>query len=262
MFVRCFSRFGIPDRIVSDNASYFVSAEFAEFMTKNGIKHSTSAPYHPASNGLAKRAVKTCKTGMRKMTQGTLKQKLARFLFSYRTTPHPTTGVSPAELLMNRKLKSALDLLNPWLSDKVVSAQNRQIAAHDKRVPARIFSLGDLVYVRNYGQGPKWIKRTIVDNAGPYNFSVEVTVSDQFTRWKRHADQLRKCYDSSSVTESFGDLTSADVISQEVEEEEEKEDRSELIIYGNLPTLQTTTSIQEPCRNPPRDSRLPDRLTY
>ena len=60
---------------------------------------------------------------MRKMTQGTLKQKLARFLFSYRTTPHSTTGVSPAELLMNRKLKSALDLLNPRLSDKVVSAQ-------------------------------------------------------------------------------------------------------------------------------------------
>ena len=146
-----FSRFGIPDRIVSDNASYFVSAEFGEFMTKNGIKHSTSAPYHPVSNGLAERALKMFKTGMRKMTQGTLKQKLARLLFSYRTTPHSTTSVSSAELLMNRKLKSALDLLNPRLSDKVVSAQNRQVAAHDKRVQARSFSLGDLVYVRNYG---------------------------------------------------------------------------------------------------------------
>ena len=91
------------------------------------------------------------------MTQGSLKQKLARFLFSYRTTPHSTTGVSPAELLKNCKLKSALDLLNPQLSDRVVSAQNRQVAAHDKQIQARSFSLGDLVYVRNYGQGPKWI---------------------------------------------------------------------------------------------------------
>ena len=256
-----FSRFGLPDRIVSDNASYFVSAEFAEFMNKNGIKHSTSAPYHPASNGLAERAVKTFKIGMRKMTQGTLKQKLARFLFSYRTTPHSTTGVSPAELLMNRKLKSALDLLNPQLSDRVVSAQNRQVAAHDKRVQARSFSLGDLVYVRNYGQGPKWIKGTIVDYSGPYNFSVEVTVSDQLTRWKRHADQLRKCYDSSSVTERVADLTSVAVSSQ-VEEEEEKEDRSELIVYGSLSTPSTTTSILEPRRNPPRDRRPPERLTY
>ena len=74
-----FSRFGLPDRIVSDNASYFVSAEFVEFINKNAIKHSTSAPYHPASNGLAERVVKTFKTGMRKMTQGTLKQSLLDF---------------------------------------------------------------------------------------------------------------------------------------------------------------------------------------
>ena len=57
-------------------------------------------------------------------------------------------------------------------------------------------------------------------------------------------------------------ITSEDAISQEVKEEEEKEDRSELIIYGNLPTPQTTTSIQESRRNPPRDRRSPDRLTY
>ena len=57
-------------------------------------------------------------------------------------------------------------------------------------------------------------------------------------------------------------VTSEDAISQEIEEEEEKEDRSELIIYENLPTPQTTTSIQEPCRNPSRDRRSPDRLTY
>ena len=163
-----FSCFGLPDRIISDNASNFVGAEFKDFMMKNRIKHSTSAPYHPASNGLAERAVKTFKAGMRKMTEGTLNQKLTRFLFSYRTTPHSATGVCPAELLMNRKLKSALDLVNPRLSDRVDAAQGRQIAAHDKRVKARSFSLGDIVYVRNYGQGPKWIHETIVDRAGPY----------------------------------------------------------------------------------------------
>ena len=90
-----------------------MGAKFSQFLNNNGIKHTTSAPYHPASNGLAERAVKTFKAGMRKMTEGSLRQKLARFLFSYRTTPHSTTGVSPAELLMNRKLKSVLDLLNP-----------------------------------------------------------------------------------------------------------------------------------------------------
>ena len=37
-----------------------------------------------------------------------------------------------------------------------------------------IFPLGDLVYVRNYGQGPKWIKGTIVDYTRPYNFLLKL----------------------------------------------------------------------------------------
>lgn len=66
------------------------------------------------------------------MTEATLNQKLTRFLFSYRTTPHSTMGVCPAELLMNCKLKLVLDLVNPRLSDRVDAVQGRQIAVHDK----------------------------------------------------------------------------------------------------------------------------------
>ena len=44
---------------------------------------------------------------------------LSRFLFNYRTTAHTTTGVSPADLMMNRKLRSPLDLLSPSVLDKV-----------------------------------------------------------------------------------------------------------------------------------------------
>ena len=51
-----FATHGLPETVVSDNGSIFTSAEFATFMTYNGIKHLKSAPYHPASNGLAERA--------------------------------------------------------------------------------------------------------------------------------------------------------------------------------------------------------------
>ena len=47
------------------------------------------------------------------MTVGTLEDRISRFLFACRTTPHTTTGVSPAELLMGRKLKTRLDLVRP-----------------------------------------------------------------------------------------------------------------------------------------------------
>ena len=56
-----FATHGLPEMIVSDNGSVFTSIEFQDFCTKNGIKHVKSAPYHPASNGLAERTVQMYK---------------------------------------------------------------------------------------------------------------------------------------------------------------------------------------------------------
>ena len=63
----CFSTHGLPDVLVSDNGTVFTSEEFALFMSENGIKHITSAPKHPASNGFAERYVRTFKETMKKM---------------------------------------------------------------------------------------------------------------------------------------------------------------------------------------------------
>ena len=41
----------------------------SHFLKQNGVKCVTSAPYYTASNSLTERAVKTFKTGMRKMTE-------------------------------------------------------------------------------------------------------------------------------------------------------------------------------------------------
>ena len=52
--------------LVSDNGSCFISRAFKEFATANGIKHITSAFYHPSSNGIAERAIRTLKEYLKK----------------------------------------------------------------------------------------------------------------------------------------------------------------------------------------------------
>ena len=126
-----FATHGLPATLISDNGSNFSSSEFEEFMKKNGIKHVKVAPYHPASNGLAERAVRIFKEGFEKMEGGSVKTKLSRFLLSYRTTPHSTTGVPPAELLMKRKLHTQLNQIVPSIANRVRNKQSQQKVAHD-----------------------------------------------------------------------------------------------------------------------------------
>ena len=63
-----FATHGLPQICVSDNGPSFTSEEFGEFMTRNDIRHVTSAPYHPSTNGAAERTVQSFKNTMQKMS--------------------------------------------------------------------------------------------------------------------------------------------------------------------------------------------------
>ena len=145
-----FAQFGLPDIIATDNGSCFVSSEFEDFLATNGITHWKSSPYHPSSNGLAEKAVQIVKQGLKKMKEGTLNDKLSRLLFTYRITPHSTTGISPSELLMGRNLKSRFDLLKPNIAVRVEQRQQQQKHSHDSHAVSRTFQEGDAVYVRDF----------------------------------------------------------------------------------------------------------------
>ena len=118
-----FAEHGLPETIVTDNGTCFTSAEFTQFMRQNGIQHITSPAYHPSSNGLAERAVQLVKRGLTKMTDGSMQTRLARYLRSYRVTPHGTTGSSPSMLLKGRQLRTLLDVVHPNIGAKVHKSQ-------------------------------------------------------------------------------------------------------------------------------------------
>ena len=133
----------------------FISAEIEAFFTRNGVKHLTSAPYHPASNGLAERAVQIVKKGLRRITHGSMRTRLAQVLLTYRLTPHSATGISPSDLLLGRHPRSRLDLLKPNTAERVERNQRKQKEQHDLRSRERNFGVGDDVFVRNYHHGNK-----------------------------------------------------------------------------------------------------------
>lgn len=156
-----FATHGIPETVVSDNGTNFTSSEFEEFMKRNGIKHIKVSPYHPASNGQAERAVRIFKEGIEKMKEGSMKTKLSRFLLKYRITPHTTTGVAPAKLLMKRHLRTQLDLIQPNLEDRVRDKQSQQKSAHDHHARDRVIKTGDLVYAKDFRNPKAWISGTV-----------------------------------------------------------------------------------------------------
>ncbi len=182
-----FTTHGIPKMFVSDNGPQFTSAEFAEFMKRNGIRHVTSAPYHLASNGLAERTVQTVKQGLKRQSvKDSLETRLCKFLLWYRLTPHSTTGICPAELLMGRRPRSVLDLVKPDLNSKV---KHKQTAYHDQRAKDRIFQVGDSVYVRDLPSGKNWLKGTISTQRGPISFVIEL---EDGRLVRRHIDHVRQ----------------------------------------------------------------------
>ena len=182
-----FAKFGLPESLVTDNATCFTSQEFKFFLKKNGIHHTTSAPYHPASNGLAERAVQTVKKGLKKVVLGSLSSRLSKVLFAYRITPQSTTGISPAELLLGRQPRTRLDLLRPNTAARVERRQGVHKKAHDAKCRHRQFHEGDWVLVKNHGAGPQWLPGTIVKCSGPVSFHVQL---EDGRRRRCHQDQL------------------------------------------------------------------------
>ena len=57
------------------------------------IRHCTQCQLY--QSGLAEHAVQIVKKGLKKITQGSIRDCLAEILLSYRLTPQSTTGMSP-----------------------------------------------------------------------------------------------------------------------------------------------------------------------
>lgn len=192
-----FARFGIPQLVVSDNASYFVSEEFKHFLK---VTMKNSPPFHPATNGQAENSVKTLKNLLLKAMQtgsADFDIMLNRILFDIRNTQHSTTGMPPAELMFGRKLRGRFDLMLPErekkpcknsFPEKVKQNVDKQIKYYmGKR--NKHFTRGNIVLVKDYRQQKtSWVKGRVERKIGPRTYLVYIP--DINKTWHRHLNQI------------------------------------------------------------------------
>jgi len=124
---------------------------------------------HLALNGQAERAVRVFKEGIEKLEEGDMQDKKSRFLLKYRPTPNTTTGFTPVELLMKRKLRTKLDLIVRNTESLARQKQEHQKQNHDHHAKHRDFETSDPVFIKDFSSPKSWQKETVVQTTGPVN---------------------------------------------------------------------------------------------
>ena len=195
-----FSRHGIPKTVMSDNGPQYSSEQFAEFASQYGFSHITSSPKYPQSNGEAERAVRTIKDILKrnKIQNGDMYMAM----LAYRSTPLEN-GLSSAELLMGRKLRTTVPVipqqLNPKLPNKsqLCLKENQQrekqrenFNKRHRAVISKPLVRGDSVWI------PEMEKRgTVIKQKRTRSYLVQIDDGSVYQRNRKHLKWLPKCID-------------------------------------------------------------------
>ena len=173
-----FSIEGYPDEIVSDNGPLFQSKEFAKFLSGLGIKHTTSSPGYPRSNGFIERHIQMVKNMLSKSSNTRSFQEV---LADLRTTRIGTGLPSPAEILHGRNLttRAQAEIDIKAIRSVLQERQLKMMLNHDssrRAKKARPLVMGERCNV--LGPGNKWIDAFvtgITDSGRSYETQVEAT---------------------------------------------------------------------------------------
>ncbi len=195
------SRFGAPERLLSDQGGNVAGEVIKSMCDVLGIKKIRTTPYHPQGNGRAERSIGTIKRLIRAMGNErnlAWDEVLPYALLAFRSAVNNSSGFTPHRLLFGREMvlpqdilsgnveniptsKYALDVRDNLMEmektarDNFSLARKRQAAVHQKKVRRqRCFREGDYVYRVNRSSSKKNIPRL-----GPYEV-VEVMAHDVF----------------------------------------------------------------------------------
>ncbi|KAK3084719.1 hypothetical protein FSP39_017965 [Pinctada imbricata] len=195
-----FARHGIPSEVFTDNGPQFNNANFRKFSYDWEFTHNTSSPYYPRSNGQAERCVQTVKNLLKKAEDSGNDVYIA--LLEYRNSPLDDIGLSPAQLLMNRQLRTKLPIAKALLRPSGIDnakpqldkRQAKQKFYHDKNVVMLPkVSPGEIVRMRDT-QNATWQKAKIEENLGNRSYILK---SDKGSLYRRNREHVLKSHEDS-----------------------------------------------------------------
>ncbi|CAG9089362.1 unnamed protein product [Plutella xylostella] len=186
-----FGRHGIPIELVTDNGPAYSSAEFKKFLESWEVRHTTSSPHYPQSNGKSERAVQSVKNILKKCIDSGHDFHLS--LLNFRTTPRDDMD-SPAQILMGRRLHNRLPMSRKLMYESVDNSKNYQaLMSHKKKSNSNYnktardlptLKQGDRVVLAgdNIGRPVK----VIAKSSEPRSYIVEDAVGRRYRRNRRH----------------------------------------------------------------------------
>lgn len=106
---------GLPEEVVTDNGSEFLSREFKDYLSANKIIHRTTTPYHPQTNGLVERfhgtLVSLLKKACSPYNQNLWDEYLNNALFGYRVSFSHSMKASPYYMVYGSEVRLPSDNL-------------------------------------------------------------------------------------------------------------------------------------------------------
>ena len=117
-----FSRLGVPEEILSDLGTQFVSDCMKEVTRLVSIKQLTSTPHHPMCNGLTEKFNGTLRSMLKRLCSEQPRQwhrSINPLLFAYREFLQESTGFSPFELLYGRAVRGPMFILKELWTKEV-----------------------------------------------------------------------------------------------------------------------------------------------
>jgi len=118
-------RHGVPDEILTDRGTEFLSNEAMSFYETYGIKKKSTTAFHPQTDGAAEALVKKIKNVLKKTCErwSSWKEDLPEALMALRSAPRAVTGTSAFELRHGYKMTLPMYLKSPVVREDVVDRE-------------------------------------------------------------------------------------------------------------------------------------------